>query len=822
MNESANILIAENELGMLTTLSAVLEDEGHFVVGCQNGEEAIAYLATHAEDRPIDIVISDLKLTDMSGLNVLSHLKKINSGAAFILITGNATLETSIAALNQGAFAYHVKPLDIDALTNSINNALRQQRLLEELKTARLEAEAANVEKGQFLANMSHEIRTPMNGIIGLTQLTLDTELTPDQRMYLESVIGSSHTLLTLVNDILDFSKIEAGKIDLESTVFSPRECLREVVAQTQPLFDQKGLLIEFQVRDQVPEALLGDPTRLKQILTNLIGNALKFTEFGKVSVRVELETSSESDVSLRFLVNDTGIGICAEDLERIFQAFSQADSSTTRRFGGTGLGLSISSQLVALMGGQLTCESQQGEGSTFQFTVSFGLESTDIELSPPGEAREGTLKPTALIVDDDDGVRKLLAVHLEDRGWNTVRAESGVKALDLLQRMSVNLTFLDLRMPGLDGAATFKAIRAIDPSARVVIVTGNPEDEIMARAWKVGTFSLLTKPFTMHELDIVLQGMSPNPALATGPNLATSNLTPLACGDTSISWQAPAQSQTGSNLSIQLRSLNVLLAEDNPVNQLLATKLLEGQGHIVSLATNGRQVCDMFEPGAFDVILMDVQMPIIDGLAATTIIREKEKSTTFHTPIIAMTAHAMVGDREMCLQSGMDAYIAKPIELDQLLGLIAELVPEVTEPAMLPETNVAATLPGTIEAVSLAKTIEAEPEMHEFDCSAFLARIQGDMDLAQELVEQFSIDQVTMLSEIRSCIRHRDGPALERAGHALKGCLSNFSAQDSIDSAQKLEENGRDGNLDQSGQTLADLEHHVSRLTAELKSLTR
>ncbi len=424
--------------------------------------------------------------------------------------------------------------------------------------------------------------------------------------------------------------------------------------------------------------------------------------------------------------------------------------------------------------------------------------------------------------MDDDDGVRKLLAVHLEDRGWNTVRAESGVKALDLLQRMSVNLTFLDLRMPGLDGAATFKAIRAIDPSARVVIVTGNPEDEIMARAWKVGTFSLLTKPFTMHELDIVLQGIGPNPALATGPNLATSDLTPLACGDTSISWQAPAQSQTGSNLSIQLRSLNVLLAEDNPVNQLLATKLLEGQGHIVSLATNGRQVCDMFEPGAFDVILMDVQMPIIDGLAATTIIREKEKSTTFHTPIIAMTAHAMVGDREMCLQSGMDAYIAKPIELDQLLGLIAELVPEVTEPAMLPETNVAATLPGTIEAVSLAESIEAEPEMHEFDCSAFLARIQGDMDLAQELVEQFSIDQVTMLSEIRSCIRHRDGPALERAGHALKGCLSNFSAQDSIDSAQKLEENGRDGNLDQSGQTLADLEHHVSRLTAELKSLTR
>ncbi|HEU0020489.1 MAG TPA: response regulator [Dehalococcoidia bacterium] len=800
MNHPANILIAEDEVGMLTTLSAVLEEEGHRVIGCQNGEEAIGYLVAHAEDRPIDIVISDLKLTDMSGLAVLSHLNRTGSSTAFILITGNATLETAIEAINLGAFAYHVKPLDIDALTNSINTAVRQQRLLEELRSAKLDAEAANVAKSQFLANMSHEIRTPMNGVIGLTQLALSTELTPDQRTYLELVKGSANGLLAVVNDILDFSKIEAGKIELELVAFSPRGLLHQIVAETSVLFHQKGLQLVLEVQDQVPDTVLGDPTRLRQILINLSGNALKFTEVGKVEVRIELVTSSRDEVTLRFLVRDSGVGICAGDLERIFQAFSQADNSITRRFGGTGLGLSISSQLVAMMGGQLSVESQPGQGSTFQFAASFGLESADSDTaSSPGAGGDDRHRPTALIVDDEAGVRSLLAACLDQRNWNSVCAESGAKALEIVQNMPVNLIFLDLKMPGLDGAATFKAIRAIAPFSKVVIVTGDPEDQIMRRAWKVGSFSILTKPFVMHDLDIILDGVNASPVITTGARTAGSTPVPPVYSSTPGPDRMPGQSPGGPGFAILSRPLKVLLAEDNAVNQILVTKLLEGQGHMVTLANNGQVACDTFESGEFDIILMDVQMPVLDGLAATAIIREKEMSTNSHIPIIAMTAHALASDKEGCLQSGMDAYMSKPIELEQLLVMMAELVSV--------ETSSAETSP--------------EGSMPEFDQSTYLARVQGNMDLARELVEMFSRDQVTMLSEMRSYIADHNGPGLARAAHTMKGCLSNFSAHGSINAALKLEQLGRDGNFDQTTPAFADLESHIRLLTAELNSLT-
>lgn len=811
MNHPANILIADDEMGMLTTLSAVLEEEGHQVIGCQNGQEAIGYLVTHQQDRPIDIVISDLKLKDMSGLAVLSHLKKTNSGAAFILITGNATLETAIEAINRGAFAYHVKPLDIDALNNSINTALRQQRLLEELRSAKLDAEAANIAKSQFLANMSHEIRTPMNGVIGLTQLALSTELTPDQRSYLELVVGSANALLSVVSDILDFSKIEAGKIELESVAFSPRRLLQQIVAETGVLFQQKGLSLVLEAPEQVPDSILGDPTRLKQILINLIGNALKFTEAGKVVVKAEPVALTGDKVSLRFLVRDSGVGIGAQDLERVFQAFSQADNSITRRFGGTGLGLSISSQLVAMMGGQLSVESQPGQGSTFEFTASFGLEKATAVAGEDGH------RPTALIVDDEAGVRSLLAACLDQRNWNSVCAESGAKALEILQNMPVDLTFLDLKMPGLDGAATFKAIRAIAPFSKVVIVTGDPEDEIMRRAWKVGSFSVLTKPLVMHDLDIVLDGVNMSPAIAAGAPAAGPALFPPVYRDTRASSDPRGYGDTPgsdpilapfpahSSFSLPSRPLKVLLAEDNPVNQVLVTKLLEGEGHQVSLAGNGQLACDLFESGDFDIILMDVQMPVLDGLAATAAIRELEKGREVEkgidsrVPIIGLTAHALARDKEACLQSGMDAYMSKPIQLEQLLKMVAELV----------------------SGETAAETGMPESGMPEFDESAFLGRVQGDMDLAREVVEMFARDQVTMLATIRSHIADRDGPALAAAAHSLKGCVSNFAARGTFDAALKLEELGLDGNFEQSSKTLADLEGHIRRLTSQLISLT-
>jgi len=737
------------------------------------GSTGVAYLLAFQLQRPVSRPILELVRT----------AKQISAGKNYDLRAqgaGQDELGLLVAGFNEMLDQIQARDHELRHQRADLENEVGARTLMnKQLEVAKEAAEAASHAKGEFLANMSHEIRTPINGVLGMTELVLDTELTQDQRDCLLMAKSSGESLLGLINDILDFSKVESGHLELEPIAFNLYNTVGETMKALALRAHQKGLELAYDVSPDVPSEVIGDPGRLRQILVNLIGNAIKFTEQGEVLVEIECRECQGQRLELHFKVADTGIGIPQEKHGLLFKAFSQADSSTTRKYGGTGLGLAISAQLVHLMGGEIWLESRPGEGSLFHFTAVFAPAPISRDL-PAAVSMAELRDVSVLVVDDNATNQRILCTLTQSWGMRATAVESGKAALLALEMARkrnepFRVLLVDACMPVMDGFQLARKIRSIgshDETTLLMLTSaGRPGEAALCR--QLGISAYLLKPVLKTDLQNAL-------------------LAVLSHQKNSL---PDAPLVTRHTLREMPRNLRILVAEDNPVNQALVVRVLAKLGHSPVVAANGNEAIAQLAAQKFDLVFMDVQMPEMDGLAATAAIRETEKSTGQHLPVFAMTAYAMKGDRERCLQAGMDGYLAKPVRFSDIEKTLTEVAGAPSPPTIRPSSG----------APVWVKT-EA------------LERLDGDEELLRELCHIFLQESPRLLAKLQKAVAASDAEAVQRAAHSLKGEVSYLAASNTAQAARRLEEMGRSRTLDHAPEILSLLEQELAGLTAAIQ----